>query len=62
MKSLAEVFGLNNTPNQKVVTNYSFNIAPDARAIQSDIFSGKEPEKLVKTTQFWQQFVSDPKL
>ncbi len=49
MKSLADIAGLSQ-PTKKVAINYSFDVNPDAKAIQSAILSGEEPQGLIKAT------------
>ncbi len=49
MKSLADIAGLSQ-PTKKVAINYSFDVNPDAKAIQAAILSGEEPQGLIKAT------------
>jgi hypothetical protein len=49
MKSLADIAGLSQSP-KKIAINYSFDVNPDAKAIQSAILSGEEPQGLFKAT------------
>jgi len=52
MKSLAEVFGINNPTNSKVEIKYSLNTDANAKDIMSAILEGKQPEGLIKATPY----------
>lgn len=52
MKSLADIAGFGNSPLQKVMVDYSFNLTPNAKDIQDALFSGKEPSGLVEVRQY----------
>jgi hypothetical protein len=52
MKSLADVAGLNNQPNVKIGYDYSFDVTPDAKQMQGEILSGKEPSGLIKVRPY----------
>jgi hypothetical protein len=52
MKSLADVAGLNKQSNIKIGYDYSFDVMPDAKQLQSEIFSGKEPSGLIKVRPY----------
>jgi hypothetical protein len=52
MKSLADVAGLNKQSNVKIGYDYSFDVMPDAKQLQSEIFSGKEPSGLIKVRPY----------
>jgi len=52
MKSLADIAGFGNSPLQKVMVGYSFNLTPNAKDIQDALFSGKEPSGLVEARQY----------
>jgi hypothetical protein len=52
MKSLADIAGLNKQPNVKIGYNYTFDLAPDAMQIQSDMLAGKNTSGLIKAIPY----------
>lgn len=72
MKSLADIAGLNKQPNIKIGYNYTFDLAPDAMQIQSDMLAGKNTSGLMKAIPYIipepvkkasnLSFIKDPKL
>jgi hypothetical protein len=52
MKSLADIAGLNKQPNVKIGYNYTFDLAPDAMQIQSDMLAGKNTSGLMKAIPY----------
>jgi hypothetical protein len=62
MKSLAEIAGLNKQSNVRIGYNFSFDLTPDAKQIQGEIFSGKESSGLIKAEPYiMPDPVPDPK-